>query len=202
MRDISEQSFLKDVARHEMTVLRNDGLYRHVRFKRPETGCMRFDLITWPGYLCYTGDMGTFVFSRIADMFQFFRARPSAEERLPINLGYWHEKVDAEDRCDGAYKWSQEKFEKRVREYLDEHEASPSVRAQAEHSVIRVPDGEHESMRAAIDFEHEGFRFQDWWETNCHEYTYRFVWCCFALVWGIRQFDAKTPNLEEAVSAN
>ena len=28
-----------------------------------------FDIVTWPGYLCYSGDMGCFVFTRLPDMF-------------------------------------------------------------------------------------------------------------------------------------
>jgi hypothetical protein len=201
VREPTEAEFLKDVSRHEMTVLRDDGLYRHIRLKRPDTGCMRFDLLTWPGYLAFTGDMGTFVFSRIADMFEFFRARPSAADRLPINLGYWHEKLDAIDRTDGSYKWSQERFEEQVRDALKQGEASEEVCAAAEEEVIRNPDGEYESMRAAIDFEHDGFKFQDFWETNCHAYTYRFIWCCYALVWGIRKYDAaKVPALSEGCS--
>ena len=68
-----EAIFLRDVAEHEMIVVRDDGVHRHIRFKKPGTSCMHFDLITWPGYLCYTGDMGTYVFSRLTDMFEFFR---------------------------------------------------------------------------------------------------------------------------------
>ena len=33
-------------------------------------------------------------------------------------------------------------------------------------------------------------RFHDLWERNCKEYSHRFIWCCFALAWGIRQYDA------------
>lgn len=73
MRDITEETFLADVAAHQIHVLRDDGVHRHIRFKRPGTYCMQFDLITWPGYLCYTGDMGTYVFNRLEDMFEFFR---------------------------------------------------------------------------------------------------------------------------------
>lgn len=68
-----EQRFLNDVANHEMIIIRDDGVNRHVRFKRPNSSCMYFDLITWPGHLCYTGDMGSYVFRRLEDMFEFFR---------------------------------------------------------------------------------------------------------------------------------
>ena len=65
--------FTSDIAQHQMQVIRDDGVSRHLRFKRPNTMCMHFDLLTWPGYLCYTGDMGTYVFRRLEDMFPFFR---------------------------------------------------------------------------------------------------------------------------------
>jgi len=51
--------FLKDVASHQMHIIQNDGVNRHIRFSKPGTSCYHFDLITWPGHLCYTGDMGT-----------------------------------------------------------------------------------------------------------------------------------------------
>ena len=37
--------FLRDVATHELTIIRNEGLYRHLRFSRPGSSCMYFDLI-------------------------------------------------------------------------------------------------------------------------------------------------------------
>lgn len=191
-RAVTEHVFLKDVAKHQMTVLRDDGLYRHVRFKKPDSGDMRFDLVTWPGYLAYTGDMGTFVFSRITDMFEFFRSPPRDGEVLPINLGYWHEKADAEDRSDGIRRFSPDKFIATVKQWLTDAKASREVRQDVETEVISLAhDGEHAAMTAAIDYRHDsGFEFTDFWEADCTEYTFRFVWCCYALVWGIRQYDA------------
>jgi hypothetical protein len=91
------EEFIKDVSQHKMQILRDDGLYRHIRFKRENTSCYYFDLITWPGALCYTGDMGTFVFSRIPDMFEFFRTDGEKGADLRINPGYWSEKLLAVD---------------------------------------------------------------------------------------------------------
>ena len=73
MKTCTEQIFLRDISMHQMSVLRDDGVNRHIRFKTPGTNSMYFDIITWPGFLCYTGDMGTYVFRRLEDMFQFFR---------------------------------------------------------------------------------------------------------------------------------
>lgn len=71
--DLQESRFLADVKDHKISIVRDDGVYRHVRFAKPETVCMHFDLITWPGYLAYVGDMGAFTFTRLRDMFEFFR---------------------------------------------------------------------------------------------------------------------------------
>lgn len=82
--------FVLDAHAHTMTVLRDDGPYRHLRFATPGTRMYAYDLITWPGSLCFQGDYGTWVFSRQEDMFAFF-----AQDTGDINPGYWAEKVTA-----------------------------------------------------------------------------------------------------------
>lgn len=199
-RNCTEQSFLKDVAGHRMTILRDDGVYRHIRFKKPDSGDMYFDLMTWPGWLCYSGDMGTYVFQRLPDMFEFFRTDRWRPHRgwgiLYINLGYWSEKIQASDR-DGVKRYSAEKFKAVVADWLDGAEASQEVRdAVAEEVLSCADDGEYRARMAANDFEREGFRFTDFWEADLTEYTYRFVWCCYAIAWGVQQYDnasAATP---------
>ena len=48
-------------------------------------------------------------------------------------------------------------------------------------------------------FEHEGFQFHDSWEWDNTSYTFRFLWCLYAITWGIRQYDAATtPAQAEA----
>src|ERR1035438_10338294 len=68
------ESFLADVAEHAMAVMQDNGVYRHLRFRKPGSSNMWFDLITWPGSLVISGDMGTWAFSRVEDMFAFFRS--------------------------------------------------------------------------------------------------------------------------------
>ena len=116
--DMAER-FPKDVAEHHMTVLRDDGLYRHVRFLRvaanPETGKPEkssfywFDLITWPGCLAVNGDCGSYLFSRTDDMFEFFRGGR-------INPGYWAEKVRAGGR---VKEYSEDRFRELVADYIN-----------------------------------------------------------------------------------
>lgn len=192
----TEQSFLKDVADHHMTVLRDDGVYRHVRFAKPGTYNMQFDLVTWPGYLSYSGDMGCFVFSRLQDMFEFFRCRPEGTG-LYINLSYWAEKLQATDKPDGHREYSADKFRGYVidqcRQFRHEMNRSEfrSFREAVEDEVLSAADdGEDAAYRALRDFEHDRRAwFQDSWEAIFLEYTSRFTWCCYAMAWGIRKYD-------------
>jgi hypothetical protein len=192
-------SFEEDVERHQMTVLRDEGVNRHLRFRAPGTGNLAFDLVTWPDHLCYTGDAGTFVFSRLEDMFQFFR-HPDADRR--IDMGYWAEKCLAADR-DGIKQYSKERFESAVMgrvndhiqdENLDELEAA-ALRICIADDVLRHNESEYDAHRAASDFEYKGFALTDFYETDLTEFTVRFQWCCYALAWAIRQYDAAKQDV-------
>lgn len=79
------RTFNENLGEHQMRILHEDGLYRHLRFKNPANGFYWFDLIIWPGNLTITGDIGTYTFARDTDMFTFFTGE--------INTGYWAEKL-------------------------------------------------------------------------------------------------------------
>lgn len=65
--------FRVDTAQHQMELLQNNGLHRHLKFSNAESSVYRFDILTWPGYLTICGDIGTSVFRRMSDMPEFFR---------------------------------------------------------------------------------------------------------------------------------
>ena len=54
-------------------------------------------------------------------------------------------------------------------------------------------DGEAQASGAASGFSEKiaghVFEFRDFWETNLCDYTFHFTWCCYALAWGIQQYD-------------
>ncbi len=191
----ADEYFKRDIATHAMQVIRDDGVNRHLRFKRPNTMCMHFDLVTWPGYLCYTGDMGTYVFSRLLDMFQFFR-KPENHPGYQFDRAYWAEKIQAQDR-DGVKVYSADLFratiEDCLKSYCDDMTESQraALKEEVDNEVLyHADDGQHDAFRAAIDFTHDGRSvFQDFWEHDCREYTHRFQWCCHALEWAIAQYD-------------
>ena len=221
----SEERFLRDVAKHEMTVIRDDGVHRHIRFKQPDSSNMFFDLVTWPGFLCYSGDMGTYVFQRTQDMFGFFRKNGRLDG---IDRRYWAEKIEAADNT-GVTRHSHDEFMRQINDWVDQHaegdkpgddepeqlalwaEAYAELRAEVESEVLSADSNEVRCFDAANDFTHAGhawkafhgpdakFEFTEFWEVDTKEYTPRFLWCCYALAWGIEQYDAAKRLAAEAV---
>lgn len=192
-----KERFLRDVKDHKLTVLKDDGLYRHLRFAKPDTRCMSFDLVTWPGYLCYCGDMGDYTFARLDDMFQFFRSKSG---ELQINEHYWAEKCEARDR-DGIEEFSPELFEQAILDEMKDCEFPEDVIEAVRSDVIAFRhDGEEVAVRRALEFDYNGYSFPDFYENRLRDYTYRFIFCCYAIAWGIQQYDAvlMEENLEES----
>jgi hypothetical protein len=200
---LTRDQFLNDVKDHVMTVLRDDGLYRHIRFKKPASSCMYFDLLTYPGGLLYRGDMGSFAFERLADMFEFFRA-----DGGQINPGYWSGKLVAVNR-DGrssVTEFDAEQFDREIkREVLawcreNGYRTSRDQRRDLWDAVMSEVIDAGESYdgdtkkRFADEFTHQFgggiyFVFDNPWEMSCDRYTHGFLWCCHALAWGIAKYD-------------
>ncbi|WP_295756091.1 hypothetical protein [Undibacterium sp.] len=209
MTQLIEAQFLSDVADHKMIVIRDDDVHRHIRFHRPGTMCMHFDLITWPGYLCYTGDMGTYVFQRLLDMFEFFRTGREGKKRngakLAINLSYWGEKLQSVDSGDGYRKYSEEKFKANVMRWIEDRglngKLGHGLRDELESDVLSCAEyGRDEAYRAAANFKYNDKEiFTDFWEVDSDEYSHRFLWCCYALAWGVEQYDIAKLSVEVPV---
>jgi hypothetical protein len=196
--------FARETTNHEMTVLHDDGLYRHLRFRaswwqpplaRKQTSSMYwFDLITAPGMLLFQGDGESFQFRRIEDMFEFFRG-PAGR----INPGYWAEKiVDGRDRL---RKYDRDLFVALVKERFVNAARSGGVPAGTGRAIradlldvdsYGSPDTycEEGARQALADFEHEGFRFDDTWEWDLQDYDWWFLWALHGIVWGIAQYDS------------
>lgn len=199
----TEERFLSDVKSHEMTIVRDDRFNRHLRFRNPESGSYWFDLITWDGYLCISGDCGTYVFRRIPDMFDFFIMDKSdfnndPNKTLHINTVYWEEKCEAFSRHGGVKEFSPELFESNIKEAFDEYfggEVRAAFKADCWDEITSDLFGysqseEYDAMRKAIDFEHpdSGLTFQDFGEVDCREYTFSYLWNLYAIVWGILKY--------------
>lgn len=222
----TEERFLNDVREHKMTIIKEDGVYRHLRFGRKSDSCYHFHIHTYPGGLLYTGDMGTYVFQRSEDMFEFFRTdRKHLTQRgkkLGINLGYWTEKLVAIDGNRGGGKvkaFDEEKFKKVVNEYrlgwireghgtsfLNKEQRKELWEAVEDEVISAMEDGEHYAYQAAHEFSWKHpevdtyYRFEEFWDHDLTEYSHSIVWCMYALAWAVQQFDDFKAKQEKLAS--
>ncbi len=185
----TKEQFLECVKNHKIEIIRDDSLYRHLRFANTECSWNQwFEIVTYPGTLVYSGDMGTYVFSRTEDMFKFFR-----QNELKISPTYWAEKCAAQDKHNPIEEFSPQYFKARIEEWMDESEVSDETREEVRHEVLwNADEGAETAMRSAMDFKAEnGFQFSDFWEVDCNVYSYYFLWCNYAIVWAIQQYDTE-----------
>lgn len=181
--------FPADVAGHTLAVKHDDGLYRHLCCQRPGTQQFWFEIVTWPGSLSINGDMGTYMFSRMPDMFQFFR---SASGR--ISPSYWAQKLVASS---GHLEFSPAGVAWQVKANFDdsseelEPETAEALWQAIEDDILNALDGADEThTREALDsFDHDGFTFGDVGEWDLQQFTFRFLWCCHAIVWAVAAYD-------------
>lgn len=189
---MEKSDFLNVVQNHTLEVRKDDGLYRHLVLSNGGSSFYRFDLVTWPGYLAFTGDMGAFVFSRIPDMFAFFREKE-------INASYWAEKVVAENVHRGIEQFSVEIFRarvlSRVRSYFDLEDGQPLPKnVQEEIQPLLDAEDEWECVEQMRNFASELVTFPDFWDSDTRDYTRTYLTACYAIVWAIEQYDARKAS--------
>ncbi|TMN38823.1 hypothetical protein CWC03_10775 [Pseudoalteromonas sp. S2755] len=181
--ELTAEKFLKDVKQHRVTVIKDDGMYRHLLVREPGTVCQSFNIVTSPGILFYYGDMGSFTFSRVQDMFEFFR-----DSKLRINAHYWSEKLVSVDRHGGYKAFSFDKFKTNVLDYCETEAQKEWIRSEL-NSIEEDEFGAVEFYRSFKSDNEYGIDLSDFWECDNNEYTPRYLWCCYAVVWTIQQYD-------------
>lgn len=203
----SAERFARETAHHELTILHDDGLYRHLRFRGTEQAwAYWFDLVTWPNNLVFRGDGETFAFSRVEDMFGFFRDS-SGWNGQNINPQYWAEKIT--DGGERTMRYSETVFRRKlwsaVRDDIADYRGlAKAVQAALEDYDTSTEFGANEFLR---DFEYQvtedgpetilggristtrTFRFGGAWEWNLTDWHWWYLWACHAIQWGIQQYD-------------
>jgi hypothetical protein len=184
-----ERIFPIDTANHKLTILHDQGLYRHLYLSNPECGIAWYEIVTWPGSLTIKGDMGGYTFSRVDDMFKFFRGGAWKGEPNPI---YWSEKTTGGTRA--CMEYSEDHLrEAVVSDFVNAVQAgyAPRGLGKAIRAEILDEDLSHEdTARQIVDaFQFKKFRFEDFYEHNCREFFYWFLWNCHAIILGINSYD-------------
>lgn len=200
--------FAAETAKHQMTVVHDDGLYRHLRFANPSSSLYWFEIATTPGQLVFSGDGDSFVFRLADDMFQMFRESAASGT---INASYWAEKV----RTGNAHSYSRARFEQYVEEQVAA--AEPYYRALRDdvqeeifNDTIYDVDYESGALMAVLGYTYHlstgpdakgnraPFRFKYVHEWDLRDFDWWFLFACHAIVRGIAQYDAVTAPKQVA----
>ncbi len=169
--------FVGDTRSHKMRVIMDNGLYRHLLFRNPESSSYWFQIVTWPGFLAISGDMGEFMFSRLDDMLEFFRTEEV------IDFRYWAEKCRAGEKeqfCADTLKES-------VDDIMSADEAKVVKR------LLDSVTTEFE-VYAALGNSTQPFDFGD---LRWRDFTRSFIWCCYAIRWAVKEYDVAKGGRRE-----
>jgi len=191
----TKASFKRDVANHQLRIRLDEPGYKHLVCAVPGSSVFRFEIATFPNYLCFAGGMGEFVFSRESDMLNFFKT--SAHNGAP-NYDYWAEKCCGVDRSSGIKEFHLKAFISVINDLCEELEGEEE-RAFVKKELKCYPpiSNGNEAFRWASELIYNGETvFPDFWECDFEVYTHRFKWCCHSILWAIDQYDAVKADQE------
>lgn len=165
-----------------LTVLHDEGQYRHLHVTPSDTRALwtGFDVITWPGHIALTGDLGDgWVFTRYGqdDMAYWVSGTH------PSNYGYWAEKLVRACRSSPT-EFSPKLFLRTLDEYL---------RDQVDNSAWQLFMDEAKS----VEDTHEAITFlrgisldlPDLYEyIEFEDYTYSFKRACHQISWTVQTY--------------
>lgn len=199
IRDDARAAFQRDTQNHKLHIIHEggpDSLVRYLRADRDGSSFYHFNIVTWPGYLSITGDVGSFTFARTRDMFDFF-----GEGR--INPSYWAEKLQSPGNSQNVAEcFDFDGFHEAVRSDLrgwwpgaNTPERKAAV-AMARELLHQHPDSMsaalHEIGEAASLEWHDGLSgshpWEDFWDHRLVTYRYDFLWCCHAITWAVKRY--------------
>lgn len=179
----------KDLAEHVVTLKHAHGFYRHWRCQKPQSWFMGFDIVTWPGSLCYTGDMGDYLFQRTEDMIAFMKPGPKECSYLASKC------VAGKDQIK---EWSEERFDEILKERLREGKTFRVMR-QGSFRDESVKQAIVEIRRTYREYSHRFDAEKAMYESglwdgcdlpSCEVYTMNFWWCLHAIQWFCEKLDA------------
>mgnify|MGYP006928492278 FL=1 len=185
------ERFAADTAQHHLSVLKADGVYRHIRFAQPGTNMYAVEIVTWPGSLAVTGDMGSYLFTRTEDMLLFFSGKGTIAYR------YWAEK-ESGGRA-GNENFDAALFAESGREALDDQRQTH--RGYCRHADEATDQDVRQEFETALGDSHEtrdlmiqtamtfsaatcpihSVDFPEAYEWSMDTWDYCFTWICHAL---------------------
>lgn len=188
--------FLEDVKNHNMKIIHEDGLYRHIEFRNTNgSSNQSFAIMTWPYFLCIHGDMGDYVFTGPKDMFELFYTNDL------IDYDSFAGKRFVCGGREGVTEFSRDEIKKFFKseaiQYAREIE-NPAKRAEfyreaieeIEDQLLRSPNLE-DAVEDLIYWEYgSDLPFCSYFDVDCMKVpTHHFAWCCNAVVWAVEWYN-------------
>lgn len=193
------REFAANTAKHELEVLHDDGLYRHLRMREPGTGIWHWDVVTWPGHLATSGD--------IADGFTFTTHHDDEDMLWFFDVSRYDRFTDGAPYIKPDY-WS-EKLNRNQQELATEY-SPDEVRSYVDTTVCEgIADGVIDTDIAEDLFTSFGWvdakdesavwnwlsEFQeyltDWPEGDLTRYRSQFLYACYAIATTIETYREK-----------
>ncbi|GAA2770495.1 hypothetical protein [Streptomyces showdoensis] len=114
-KEAARERFASDSVGATMTLVKDEGVYRHLAFRFPKSSWEWCEILTWPGALILRGGLGCWSFTRTEDMFDLFRPSSPDEGVDPV---YWAEKLVPGSGAE-VMKYDAERAEAYVREAVE-----------------------------------------------------------------------------------
>ena len=194
-RFFTAEQFAVMLRDHEMTIKHDDGLYRHLYCRSTKHCFDWFDIVTWPGSLSFSGDLGSYTFSRTDDMLGFFAGKDGRD--LPFD--YWAEKAVAVDRHSGMKTHSKRALLRvvvdRAKDMIsDLEDGDRKRRREITHAAkelieqIRNCDTWAGMLNAFREFDQAGLRFDDCESIPDPVLVQRFYLACRCINWAANRY--------------
>ena len=112
-------NFRKNTDAHTLSVLHEDGVYRHLKMAEGDNNFWSWEIVTFPGSLVFRGDIGRgYIFTREWDMVPFFNTNkwgltPYEDGAPVVDFAYWAEKLSDPS---SAYSFSLSKVKEIIKE--------------------------------------------------------------------------------------
>jgi len=186
-----KERFDNDIANHVITEKHRNGFYGHWRCQKGSDCNLWFDIVTIPGMLMITGDMGDYAFKRVENMIAFMRGSA-------MSFGYAAEKCIANDGR--LTEWRDELFREALddtfNDQKDDHEDPAAFKERLDEVRSLGSEGQHFAMQAM----YESDLFDGCDMPSCKAYTYHFLWCLHAIKWFCDKVDEVVPARPPIVS--